>query len=87
MFVTPIAVGRILAIVAFILPRILKAKVRGEIYNHLLTMYYVSATKQRPSCGSLTLRLGDGQTLTGHQIYHDLANHELNTEPYELRQK
>lgn len=65
----------------------LTAKLRGEIYNHILTIYYVSDKMERLSCGSLTLLQGDGQSLTGFQIYYDVIDHKLHTASYELKKK
>jgi len=63
----------------------LHADFRGEIYNRVVTMYYVSTKEQRLSCGSLTVELsGDGRSMDGTQVFYAIDLKRLVTTPYRL---
>ncbi len=66
----------------------LDARFRGEIYNRVVALYYVSRKEQRLSCGSVTVKLnGEGTAMEGEQVFHEVVSGELMVYPYSLEKQ
>ena len=66
----------------------LDAKFRGEIYNDVVTLYYVSSKENRLSCGSLTVELSRNRSsMQGQQVFYDIVSDELATTPYQMQKQ
>ena len=66
----------------------LEAKFRGEIYNRVVALYYVSSKTERLSAGSLTVELsGDSKSMKGEQVYYAIDLNRLVTTPYRLKRE